>query len=129
METKLKFGFPSSSFVFFLKNFYLFLKKSTKFTISTSKTQFKLIYQTEEFNSKSTRFKTKKRERERESNLANFQLSTQVERILYMVTELLLTKKQHKENLEELEKSVTAVAALVVSFNLFYVTYCYLQTL
>ncbi|GMN41008.1 hypothetical protein TIFTF001_010224 [Ficus carica] len=38
---------------------------------------------------------------------------TEVERILYMVTELLLTKKQHKENLEELEKSVTAVAALV----------------
>ncbi|PON51031.1 QWRF family [Parasponia andersonii] len=38
---------------------------------------------------------------------------TEVERILYMVTELLITKKQHKDNFEELEKIITYVYTLV----------------
>ncbi|PON53145.1 QWRF family [Trema orientale] len=37
----------------------------------------------------------------------------EVERILYMVTELLITKKQHKDNFEELEKIITYVYTLV----------------
>ncbi|XP_062089203.1 QWRF motif-containing protein 7 [Humulus lupulus] len=38
---------------------------------------------------------------------------TEVERILYMVTELLITTKQHSDNFEELEKTVTLVNTLL----------------
>ncbi|KAF4372087.1 hypothetical protein F8388_000303, partial [Cannabis sativa] len=42
----------------------------------------------------------------------------EVERILYMVTELLITTKQQIENLEELEKTVTLATTLLVSIIL-----------
>ena len=53
LETKFKFDFLNSNFVFFLKSlcfflkkFFVFSEKSTKFTILTLKTQLKLTYQT-----------------------------------------------------------------------------------
>ncbi|XP_024028501.1 QWRF motif-containing protein 7 [Morus notabilis] len=39
--------------------------------------------------------------------------SAQVESILYMVTELLITKKQHTENFKELERAVNSISTLV----------------